>query len=95
MGVLYIKWLGLTTEKFSAVNSDKLVILGSTPQDMQWAETCQAKYLAVHGICLSMLNHINCRRMRVKNVEENNLLKEIKFQHKQFSPILRLFGKTS
>ena len=49
MGVLYIKWLGLTAEKFSAVNSDKQVPLGSTPQDMQWAETCQAKYLAAQN----------------------------------------------
>ena len=49
MGVLYIKWLGLTAEKFSAVNSDKLVPLGYTPQDMQWAETCQAMYLAAQN----------------------------------------------
>ena len=82
MGVLYIKWLGLTAEKFSAVNSDKLVPLGSTPQDMQWAETCQAKYMAAQNemmcglhcfsrICLSILTHINCRFMRVKNFQEN------------------------
>jgi hypothetical protein len=44
VGVLYIRWLGLPAEKFSAVNSDKLV-----PQDMQWAETCQAKYMAAQN----------------------------------------------
>ena len=49
MGVLYIKWLGLPAEKFSAVNSDKLVPLGSTHQDMQWAETCQAMYMAAQN----------------------------------------------
>ena len=47
--MLYIKWLRLPAEKLSAVNSDKLVPLGSTPQDMQWAETCQAKYMAAQN----------------------------------------------
>ena len=82
MGVLYIKWLGLTAEKFSAVNSDKLVPLGYTPQDMQWAETCQAIYLAAQNEmmcgydCISQtyflfLTDINCRCIRVKKFQEN------------------------
>ena len=49
MGVLYIKWLGVPADKYSAVNSDKLVPLSSTPQDMQWAESCQAKYMAAQN----------------------------------------------
>ena len=54
-GVPYVRWVavldstGHPVNKFTAVSTHKLAALGSTPQDMQWAENCQAKYMAAQN----------------------------------------------
>lgn len=51
----YVRWVavldstGHPVNKFTAVSTHKLAALGSTPQDMQWAENCQAKYMAAQN----------------------------------------------
>ena len=53
--MLYFRWVGVLdstghpVDKFTAVSIDKLAALGSTPQDMQWAENCQNKYMAAQN----------------------------------------------
>ena len=53
--MLYVRWVGVLdpkghpVDKFTAVSTDKLAALGSTPQDMQLVENCQAKYMAAQN----------------------------------------------
>ena len=53
--MLYVRWVGVLdsrghpVDKFTAVNTNKLAALGSTPQDMQWAEKCQTKYMTAQN----------------------------------------------
>ena len=47
-GIVYVKWIGL--EKFSAVNKEKLVMMGNTPQDMLWGERNSAHYQAAQAM---------------------------------------------
>ena len=48
VGILFIEWIGL--EKFSAVNKEKLVIMGNTPKEMLWGERNSAHYQAAQAM---------------------------------------------
>ena len=48
VGIVYIEWIGL--EKYSAVSKEKLVMMGSTPQDMLWGERNSAHYQAAQAM---------------------------------------------
>ena len=43
-----VEWIGL--EKFSAVNKEKLLMMGNTPQDMLWGERHSAHYQAAQAM---------------------------------------------
>ena len=53
--MLYIRLVGVLdsgghpVDMYMAATADKLATFGSTPQDMQWAENCQTKYMAAQS----------------------------------------------
>ena len=54
--VLYIKWVSLLdksgNEVFAASESEKLVMLSNTRQDLTWAEAVPDKYLAAKAMIM-------------------------------------------
>ena len=54
--MLYIKWVSLLdksgNEVFAASESEKLVMLGDTCQDLTWAEAVPDKYLAAKAMIM-------------------------------------------
>ena len=53
---MYLQWLGTIDKEgrpvnmFAACARDKLVLLGNSPQDLQWAERDMTKYLAAQTL---------------------------------------------